>query len=468
CLIVRDEERMLPGCLASLAGVADRVVVVDTGSSDRTMELARQAGAEVLEFPWCDDFAAARNFSIETVRAGYVLAIDADERLGPGAARALKQVLRRNRLDLGLLPLHDARSLKSTPAEVLSGAERRGESLLLPRLLRRTADLQWSGIIHEQIAGWLSAGRRQVEVVNAPLVHYGAVPELRRERNKDLRNRDLLARHLTVHAGDIVMRSFYARELLRNAQRELAILESTRAWSELLALGTAATRLNVVQPATLQAWLLLDEKRFLDALEVIQAARSLVADHPNLSLLEGAACEQLALMETAAEAQNAWLRRAEVALKHCLGFHGQASVCELLPGATHWAAATRLGTVQLLAARPLQARESFQRALKTKADHLEARLGCIEALIDADLLGPAIAEAQPLLKHDSPDIWLLAAAAVGRMGRTEDLRLFASQTRQALTRAPFAAAHRKLRWREIENILTETALSETPPPAVLH
>lgn len=70
CLIVRDEERFLADCLTSLAGVADRVVVIDTGSSDRTIEIARRHGADVFPFEWCDDFAAARNFSISTVRAG--------------------------------------------------------------------------------------------------------------------------------------------------------------------------------------------------------------------------------------------------------------------------------------------------------------------------------------------------------------------------------------------------------------
>ena len=72
CLIVRNEERFLPACLASLAGVADRIVVVDTGSSDRTIEIARKQGADVFPFEWCDDFAAARNFSISTVRSGFV------------------------------------------------------------------------------------------------------------------------------------------------------------------------------------------------------------------------------------------------------------------------------------------------------------------------------------------------------------------------------------------------------------
>jgi tetratricopeptide (TPR) repeat protein len=81
-LIVRDEVEMLPGCLASLDGVVDRVEVCDTGSVDGTIELARELGANVIEREWTNDFGAARNEVLEQCRdARYVLWIDADERL---------------------------------------------------------------------------------------------------------------------------------------------------------------------------------------------------------------------------------------------------------------------------------------------------------------------------------------------------------------------------------------------------
>jgi glycosyltransferase involved in cell wall biosynthesis len=59
-LIVKNEELTLPACLASVAGLVDEIVVVDTGSTDRTKEIATGLGAQVVDFPWCDDFAAAR------------------------------------------------------------------------------------------------------------------------------------------------------------------------------------------------------------------------------------------------------------------------------------------------------------------------------------------------------------------------------------------------------------------------
>ena len=68
CVIARNEEAMLSGCLESVAGVVDEIVVVDTGSTDRTIEVALAHGARVLEKPWTDDFSAARNAALDACR----------------------------------------------------------------------------------------------------------------------------------------------------------------------------------------------------------------------------------------------------------------------------------------------------------------------------------------------------------------------------------------------------------------
>src|SRR5262249_33980822 len=81
CMIVRDEEANLPACLASAADLVDEVVVVDTGSTDRTREVAARFGARVFDFPWVDDFAAARNESLRHATGDWVFWMDADDRL---------------------------------------------------------------------------------------------------------------------------------------------------------------------------------------------------------------------------------------------------------------------------------------------------------------------------------------------------------------------------------------------------
>src|SRR6266568_212803 len=81
CLMARNEETKLAACLQSAADLADETIIVDTGSSDGTLELASKLGAGVFEFPWCDDFAAARNECIRHATGDFIFWMDADERI---------------------------------------------------------------------------------------------------------------------------------------------------------------------------------------------------------------------------------------------------------------------------------------------------------------------------------------------------------------------------------------------------
>ncbi|WAH35433.1 glycosyltransferase family 2 protein [Alicyclobacillus dauci] len=82
-LIVRDEEQCLKEILMALRHAVDEIVVVDTGSVDNTACIAKQSGAKVYSFDWCDDFSEARNFALSKVTSNWVLCVDADERLHP-------------------------------------------------------------------------------------------------------------------------------------------------------------------------------------------------------------------------------------------------------------------------------------------------------------------------------------------------------------------------------------------------
>ncbi|MDY7006144.1 MAG: tetratricopeptide repeat protein [Cyanobacteriota bacterium] len=97
CIIVKNEEKNLPRCLASVKNVVDEMVVLDTGSTDRTPEIAQEFGAKVHYFEWCNDFAAARNESLKYVTGDWVLVLDADEYLSPKIAPHIQEAIKSDR-----------------------------------------------------------------------------------------------------------------------------------------------------------------------------------------------------------------------------------------------------------------------------------------------------------------------------------------------------------------------------------
>jgi glycosyltransferase involved in cell wall biosynthesis len=203
CVIVRDEASLLPACLASVEGLVDELVVCDTGSLDRSVEIARAAGAVVVHHAWDEDFAGARNAALDAASGDWILVLDADERLSRGGREALRRALAEDDFDLGLLPLHNASRLDASEDEVLSGRARRGAPVLLARLFRRDPSLRWEGRVHETPRTWLARGPR-ARTLPADLIHLGCVPELRAAKGKDARNLALLERRCQDDPGDPV------------------------------------------------------------------------------------------------------------------------------------------------------------------------------------------------------------------------------------------------------------------------
>jgi len=92
CMIVKDEEKNLPECLKYIRSVVDEIIVVDTGSKDRTPDIAKSLGAKVYYFKWCDDFSAARNESLRHATGDYIIYLDADDRIDKENANKLAKL----------------------------------------------------------------------------------------------------------------------------------------------------------------------------------------------------------------------------------------------------------------------------------------------------------------------------------------------------------------------------------------
>jgi glycosyltransferase involved in cell wall biosynthesis len=96
CMIVKNEEKNIAKCLHSIAPLADEMIVVDTGSTDRTKDIARAFGAKVYDFPWTGSFSEARNFSLSKASGGWHLILDADEVISPFDQDILKDVVKKS------------------------------------------------------------------------------------------------------------------------------------------------------------------------------------------------------------------------------------------------------------------------------------------------------------------------------------------------------------------------------------
>jgi glycosyltransferase involved in cell wall biosynthesis/Tfp pilus assembly protein PilF len=207
CLIVKNEERFLAQCLKSVRGLAAQLVVVDTGSTDRTVEIAREFGAEIYSFAWCDDFAAARNAALEHATGDWVLMLDADEELPSGEHARLRADMNNASAMAYRLPLINA------------GQESEGRSFV-PRLFRNLPGAFFKGRIHEQVFSSLIAQAEpwglKTALGSAQLTHHGYSKDMVRDRNKVERNLQLLRAAVEEDPADVNLTMNLGLELVRS------------------------------------------------------------------------------------------------------------------------------------------------------------------------------------------------------------------------------------------------------------
>jgi glycosyltransferase involved in cell wall biosynthesis len=143
-MIVKNEENVLARCLDSLKGLMDEIIIVDTGSTDRTKEIALQYTNLVYDFSWCNDFAAARNFSFSKATMEYIYAPDADEYLDEPNYKRFAI------LKNALLPEIEIVQMKYiTPSEY--NTVQNSSSELRPKLYRRLRTFTWINPVHETV-----------------------------------------------------------------------------------------------------------------------------------------------------------------------------------------------------------------------------------------------------------------------------------------------------------------------------
>ncbi len=222
CMIVKDEAEMLPRSLAAAAGAVDEIVVVDTGSSDDSVAIARSFGATVLEREWTGSFAASRNASFDAAGGDWILYLDADEVLVAEDAPLLRELTGRT--------WREAFYLVETnhTGELGDGTAVTHNAL---RLFRNRPEYRFEGRLHEQIAHRLPAGLpERLELTPIRVDHYGYLGAVRDAKEKSRRNIELLRRQLADSGTTPFLCFNLGSELAAAGEAEAAREQFERAW----------------------------------------------------------------------------------------------------------------------------------------------------------------------------------------------------------------------------------------------
>ena len=349
-MIVRDEAERLPQCLTSVAGFVDEMVVLDTGSQDDTVAVARSLGATVHEIAWPGDFAPARNRALDLVQGDWVLVLDADERLR-AEARAPLQRLMEERDALVITLLRRELGAAQAPYSTVS------------RLFRRHPSLHWSRPYHSLIDDSvlaLQAREPHWRVRHCPepaLLHDGYRAEALADGRKARQLRAAMASELRHRPNDPYAIAKLAGLELQAGQRQRALALLRRGLAACPP-GAHAERFELLLPLAIgltptdagQA-----ACRYEEALELPLDPRITAAARLNLALLRQ---EMGELAEAAALAQAV-----------------TATAPELLQG---WMA---LGRIERQRGRLAEAIAAYREALARDPSHPEAHQNLAVALL---------------------------------------------------------------------------------------
>jgi glycosyltransferase involved in cell wall biosynthesis len=185
CMIVKNEEQWLQQCLDSVKALVSEIIVVDTGSTDKTKEIAKKNGVKLFDFPWQDDFAAARNFSISKASCDWILWIDADETIAKKDHEIIKKLVAESQFPLIVLEqrhyTHDTTKSLFKKTDERYTAEARGFAGYTPtlttRLFKNKIGLQFDGVVHETLDKSMQKLGLKFLRTDIPIHHYQNMKE---------------------------------------------------------------------------------------------------------------------------------------------------------------------------------------------------------------------------------------------------------------------------------------------------
>jgi len=260
-MIVKDEEDRIGHCLASVQGLVDEIVVLDTGSTDRTAEIARGLGAQVAVHSWTGDFSQARNAALARCTGDWILVLDADEAIDGLDHAVIRKALEAPGIQAYHLWLRDY--FRSGAFIGISGAVQRNtgpyregadfshqQSYRAVRLFRAQTEPVFRGRVHELAEMYFQEKGLPIAQLEAVIHHFGKV-DAQRDQRKQLEYTRLAKLEVEAHPGDLMAHYNVVQQalLVEDWQAVLASTETYLALSDrvplLIHLGASQALLNV-------------------------------------------------------------------------------------------------------------------------------------------------------------------------------------------------------------------------------
>ena len=161
-MIIKNEERYLEGCLESVKDFVDEIVIVDTGSTDKSLIIAEKYNAKILWFNWINDFSAARNFALKNSKGNYILYLDADERISEESIDEIKKLTAKTNLA-------GFKCMVESPSEASGGLN----VMKYVRLFANHNAIKFTGKVHEQIENSLIENKYSILESGIKIIHLG-------------------------------------------------------------------------------------------------------------------------------------------------------------------------------------------------------------------------------------------------------------------------------------------------------
>ncbi|MFC1979894.1 glycosyltransferase [Chloroflexota bacterium] len=281
CMVTKDEEMNIRDCVEGVRDIVDEIVVVDTGSTDKTIQIVKTLGSKVIQHELSDDFSMARNLSLRAASTNWILVLDADERIQKDDLPKLKNLAATGKCAGYFLPCHiylgEGRKLidytLSLPCHTYLGE---GRKLIDYKLsfFRNMPEIYYEGLVHENVTNSIRRLNSSCEMAEVTIHNYPKTTEEGRNE-KERKYEELLKKQISISPNDSRARWFlgwvyYGRGMRQEAAKEF---EEAVRW--------LSRPVEALQASLSLAQIYIEENRLSEAIDLLEKAEGIYFRYQN-------------------------------------------------------------------------------------------------------------------------------------------------------------------------------------------